>query len=233
MAALMAQGVDFVFEKHVLRSSDFRRGVALGTRDHIIVLKKPAAWPAWMDKETYKGTADEIILREVKVKGKILITTLLNPKEVSKEEIGELYAKRWLVEVDLRTIKIVLQMDILRCKTPQMVNKEIVVHLLGYNLIRTVMAQTAHQWKILPREISFKATIQLLNAFREKGLLAGNKDLLGNYNNLFKAIGQHRVMDRPGRVEPRLVKRRPKHRLFMTQPRNVLRKLLLKKMALN
>ena len=233
MAALMALGVDFIFQGYESRKSDFRRGIALGVRDHIIILEKPKQRPAWMDQKTYEGIADEIKVREVQVKGKILITTFLNPKEVSKKEIGELYAKRWLVEVDLRSIKIVLQMDILRCKTPQMVNKEIAVHLLGYNLIRTVMAQTAHQWKILPREISFKATIQLLNAFREKGLLTGDKGLQETYNNLFKAIVQHRVMDRPGRVEPRVVKRRPKHREFMMQPRDVLRKLLLKNMALN
>ena len=233
MAALMAQGVDFVFQVHVLRDSDFRTGLWLGVRDHIVVLTKPKVRPSWMDQKTYNGIADEIRVREVRVKGKILITTFLDPKEVSKKEIGELYEKRWLVEVDLRTIKIVLQMDVLRCKTPAMVNKEIAVHLLGYNLIRTVMAQTANQWQMLPRDVSFKATIQLLNAFREKGLLTGSTDLKGIYNNLFEAIGQHRVMDRPGRVEPRVVKRRPKNHPWMTQPRGVLRKILLKKMGLN
>ena len=233
MAALIAQGIDFVFQRHILRKTDFQIGLILGTRDHIIALKKPKQRPAWMDQKTYNNIADEVNIREVMVKGKILVTSLLNAKEVSKKEISNLYAKRWLVEVDLRTIKIVLQMDILRCKTPEMINKEIVVHLLSYNLIRTVMAQTAHQWKILPREISFKATVQLLNAFRGKGLLAGNKHLDQIYNNLFKAIGQHRVMDRHGRIEPRAVKRRPKQRQFMMQPRNILRKILLKKGILN
>ncbi len=232
MAVLISLGIDFVFEEHILRKSDFRRGTPLGVRDHLIVLQKSQR-PTWMDRKTYEGIANELLVREVKVKGKILLTTFLKPKEVSKKEIGELYEKRWSVEVDLMAIKTVLQMDILRCKTPQMVNKEIAVHLLGYNLIRAVMAQSAHQWQILPREISFKATIQLLNAFREKGLFAEKKDLKKMYLSLFRAIVQHRVMDRPGRMEPRVVKRRPKHYSLMMQPRAILRRRLLSKVCLN
>ena len=233
VAALIARGVDCVFEGYALRKSDFRRGKVLGVRDHLIIWEKPKQRPAWMNQKTYEEFPDQVQVREVKVNGKILITTFLNPKEVSKKEIGELYEQRWLIEVDLKAIKIVLQMDILRCKTPEMVNKEIAVHLLGYNLIRAVMAQAAHYWQLLPREISFKATIQLLNAFREKGLLAGRKILERIYQSLFKAIAQHRVMDRPGRLEPRVVKRRRKQHPWMTQPRAILRERLLKIRGLN
>ena len=94
------------------------------------------------------------------------------------------------------------------------------------------MAQSAYQWQISPREISFKATIQLLNAFREKGLFAG-KNLEKIYQSLFKSIAQHRVMDRPGRIEPRVVKRRPKQYSLMMQPRYILRQQLLKTVSLN
>lgn len=233
IAALIGQRVDCVFEQHILRKSDFRIGIKLGVRDHLIVLEKPKKKPAWMEQKSYEGMPNEIMAREVKVKGKILVTTFLNPKEVSKKEIGELYEKRWLVEVDLMAIKTVLQMDILRCRTPEMVNKEIAVHLLGYNLIRAVMAQSAYQWQLLPREISFKATIQLLNAFREKGLLTSKKGLGRVYQSLFKAIAQHRVKDRPGRVEPRVVKRRPKGYSLMMQPRVILRQRLLTIATLN
>ena len=228
IATLISRGVDFVFEEHILRKSDFRRGIQLGVRDHLIIWKKPKQRPAWMDEKAYEEIAEEISIREVKVKSKVLVTTFLKPKEVSKQEIGELYDKRWLVEVDLMAIKTVLQMDILRCKTPEMVNKEIAVHLLGYNLIRTVMAQSAYQWQLLPREISFKTTIQLLNAFREKGLLSKEKGLEENYRILFKAIAQHRVMNRPGRIEPRVTKRRPKNYAWMMEPREVLRRRLRK-----
>lgn len=233
ISTLIEKGVDCVFQRHVLRQSDFRRGVQLGVRDHIIVWEKPKQRPVWMDQKTYEEIPDEIKLREVKVKGKILITTFLNPKEVSKKEIGELYEKRWFIEVDLMTIKTVLQMNILRCKTPEMVHKEIAVHLLGYNLIRAIMAQSAYQWQIYPRELSFKATVQLLNAFREKGLLKSRKNLERIYQSLYKAIAQNRVMNRSGRVEPRVVKRRPKPYLLMMQPRSILRQRLLKKIILN
>ncbi len=228
IAALIAQGVDCVLEQHILRKSDFGKGVKLGVRDHMIILEKPRAKPAWMSQKVYDGIADEIKIREVKVKGKILVTTFLKPKEVSKKEIGELYEKRWLVEVDLMAIKTVLQMDILRCKTPEMVNKEIVVHLLGYNLLRAVMAESAYRGQVFPREISFKTTIQLLNAFREKGLLTNEKGFGEIHQSLLKAIAQHRVMDRPGRIEPRVVKRRPKQHAYMTQPRAILRQYLRK-----
>ena len=232
IAVLILLGVDCVFQRHVLRQGDFREGVRLGVRDHLVVWSKPVR-PAWMDQKTYETIPDEITLREVQAGGRILITTFLNPREVSKKEISSLYEQRWQVEVDLRAIKEVLQMDILRCKTPEMVDKEIAVHLLGYNLIRTVMAQVAWHRGILPREVSFKATVQLVNAFRGKGLLAGNKNTYGIYQNLLDAIARHRVMDRPGRLEPRVVKRRPKQYPRMMQPRAILRENLLKKDGLN
>ena len=94
-------------------------------------------------------------IREIKINGKVITTALLDPKEVTRKEIGELYTERWLIEVDFRFIKTVLQMDILRCKTPDMVCKEIWVHLLAYNLIRTVMAQAAHRYNLPPRTPEF------------------------------------------------------------------------------
>ena len=231
LAALITKGVDGVFQRHVLRKSDFRRGIRLGTRDHIIVWKKPVQRPKWMSKATYKKIPAEIKLREVKVKGKILITTFLNPKEVSKKEIGDLYLKRWLIEVDFRAIKTVMQMDILRCKSPEMVEKEIAVHLLGYNLIRTVMAETAAQWKISPRDVSFKAAIQLLNAFRSRGLLNSEIKIKEILEELFRAIAKNRVNDRQGRFEPRVVKRRNTKYSLMMKPRQILKEKLAKAAA--
>lgn len=228
LSELIIKGVDGVFQRHTLRKSDFRRGIQLGVRDHIIVWKKPIQRPKWMSKTTYERIPTEIKLREVKVKGKVLITTFLNPKEVSKKEIGELYMKRWLIEVDFRAIKTVMQMDILRCKSPEMVEKEIAVHLLGYNLIRTVMAETALQWQVKPRDISFKATIQLLNAFRERGLLNSETKTREILEELFRAIVRNRVNNRPGRLEPRVIKRRNTKYSLMMKPRRILKNKLAK-----
>ena len=228
LAALITKGVDGVFQRHTLRKSDFRQGIRLGARDHVIIWKKPIQRPKWMSKAIYEKIPAEIKLREVKVKGKILITTFLNPKDVSKKEIGDLYLKRWLIEVDFRAIKTVMQMDILRCKSPEMVEKEIAVHLLGYNLIRTVIAETAVQWKISPRDVSFKATIQLLNAFRGRGLLNGEIKITPIRDELFRAIARNLVNDRPGRVEPRVVKRRKSKYSLMMKPRQILKEKLVK-----
>lgn len=199
----MLRGVDCVFKRDGRRKGDFRGGIYLGTRDHLIVWSKPAR-PAWMDRETWQKIPDEITVRELRVGGRTIITTLLDHKEVHKKEVGELYQQRWQVEVDLRSIKTVLQMDILRCKTPEMVNKEIAVHLLGYNLIRVVMVQAAWRQGIRPREVKvLKTTVQLLNAFRQHGLLTDEENLPGIRGVLFKAIAVHRVMNRQGRMEPR------------------------------
>ena len=122
-------------------------------------------------------------------------------------------------------------MDILRCKSPEMVEKEIAIHLLGYNLIRTVMAETAVRWKISPRDISFKAAIQLLNSFRGRGLLNSEMKMKGVLKELFTAIARNRVNDRPGRLEPRVVKRRPKGYSLMMKTRRILKKKLLKTAA--
>jgi phosphatidylethanolamine-binding protein (PEBP) family uncharacterized protein len=163
-----------------------------------------------MTETIYRQIPETLTIREIKSHGKVIVTTLLDPKEATRKEIAELYTKRWLIEVDFSFIKTVLQMDVLRCKTPDMVRKEIWVHLLAYNLIRTVMAQAAHRYDVSPRTLSFKGTLQQLNAFKDVLLLADEKHLSSVYEHLLKAISRHRVGNRPGRREPRAVKRRRK-----------------------
>jgi hypothetical protein len=132
-------------------------------------------------------------------------------------------------QVDLRFIKTILEMDILRCKTPSMVRKEIWVHLLAYNLIRTVMAQAAYRFRISPRTLSFKGTIQLLNAFKSLLLSADEKSFPLLYGHFLTSIARHRVGNRPGRSEPRAVKRRPKSYPLLSVPRKEARKELSRK----
>ena len=158
-------------------------------------------------------------IREIKINKKVITTTLLNPKKVTRTELGKLYPKRWLIEVDFRFIKTVPQMDIFRCKTPDMVCKEIWVNLLEYNLIRKVMAQAAHRHNLPPRTLSFKGTLQQLNAFKERFLHTTKKRLSTMYGHFLKAIVSHRVGNRSGRSEPRAVKRRRKPYPLLTKPR--------------
>ncbi len=219
IAMLQSKGVDVLFQQHASRKSDFRCGHRLGHKDHLITWMKPAR-PEWMDEATYLAMPETLAVREIKSSGKVIVTTILDPKEASRAEIAELYTQRWLVEVDLRSIKETLQMGILRCKTPEMVRKEISVHFLAYNLIHMAMAQAAFQKTISPRSVSFKGTVQQLNAFQTTIRMADNARLLSVFEILINAVAGHRVGNRPGRSEPRAVKRRPKSHPLLTVPRS-------------
>ncbi len=220
IAEMLERGVDVVFEQHGARKTDFRRGKRLGTRDHLVHWSKPAK-PEWMDEETYNDYPDEIQVREVKVGKKILVTTFLSPRKVTKAELERLYWQRWNVELDLRNIKATLGMDTLRCKTPQMCEKEFWVYLLTYNLIRLLMAEAALRAAVSPRQLSFKHTLQIWVAWNQHQFFATTRE---DPSVLFALIAEIRVGDRPGRVEPRAVKRRPKPYPRLNKSRHEARK---------
>jgi hypothetical protein len=151
IAPLLARGVDGVYRMHQRRNYDFRRGRRLGVEDHVVRWTKPPR-PEWMDEALYAELPGELLIRELRVRVQrvgfrveevVLVTTLLDAREYSKEEVADLYLKRWNIELDLRSIKAVMKMDVLRCETPAMVEKEIWMHLLAYNLIRKLMTQAA------------------------------------------------------------------------------------------
>lgn len=227
IARLLALGVDVLMPQHHLRATDFRRGQHLGVRDHVVTWVRPQR-PTWMEEATYATMPETLVMRECRVGGRTLVTTLTDARAVHKQELVELYRQRWQVELDLRAIKTVMQMDILRCKTPAMVEKEIAVHLLAYNLVRAVMAQAADIANLLPRQLSFKAALQLLNAFEMNLRHGPHASLAQRRANLLAAIAQCRLPYRPNRVEPRAVKRRPSQYRLLTKPRFVLRERLLR-----
>ena len=150
------------------------------------------------------------------VDGKVLVTTLLDPKQTPKNELKKLYRQRWNIEVDLRNIKTTLGMEVLSCKTPEMVVKEIWAYLLAYNLIRLLMAQAAHLADLLPRQLSFKHTLQLWIIWGQTQL---GYDVDEKLDTLFVLIAQQQVGQRRGRIEPRAVKRRPKPYPLLTKTR--------------
>jgi len=200
---------------HASRKSDFRRGKRNSKGDHIVMWKKPPK-PEWMSDEEYNKMPDKLQVREIKQKNRIIITTLLDTKKYDKKDIIWLYDLRWNIELDLRSIKDVMHMDILRCKTPAMVRKEIWIHLLAYNIIRYVMVQSGRINKIDPRRLSFKNALQSFNAFCKK---IGIK-IAKLFNVMIREIARHKLVMRPGRKEPRVVKRRPKIKNYMTKLRN-------------
>lgn len=218
LCALRERGIDAVFEQHGARrrSSDFRCGQRLGQRDHLIVLEKPTIKPEWMTQADYEQAPDTVTVRELRTGGKTLVTTLLCPRRTGKSALKSLYRNRWHVELDLRNIKSTLGMDTLSCKSPAMAIKEIWIYLLAYNLIRLMMAQAALLADCLPRQLSFKHTVQIWIAWAQHGTGAEHDEELGA---LFVLIAQQRVGERPGRIEPRAIKRRPKPYPLLTTPR--------------
>jgi hypothetical protein len=221
-------GVDSVYRQHQLRLSTRLRVRRLGPGDWLLRLPKPQR-PAWMDRASYQQIPDELLVREVffrvrvrgwRVRQLTLVTTLCDAEQHPLEELARVYHARWQAEVDLRSIKITMQMDVLRCKTPDMVRKEIWMHLLAYNLIRTVMAEAAERANMQPREVSFKGALQTLTAYRPLVEQATAHALPPLYESMLSAIASHRVGDRPNRYEPRAIKRRPKEHDLLTIPRH-------------
>ena len=170
LCELVRGGVDGVFEQFGARrrSTDFTRGEHLGANDHLIDLVKPKR-PEWMSPWEYDQFPATLKVRELKAGGKILVTTFLDPKETSKREVAALLRRRWHVELDIRNIKTTLGMEQLRCKTPEMARKELWVYLLAYNLIRLLMAQSALLADQIPRQLSFKHSVQVWLAWQQRG----------------------------------------------------------------
>ena len=225
IALPLARGIDIVVRKHQCRATDFRTGERLGKDDHLVVWRRPQR-PKWMSEEQYATLPDELTLREVRIhvkqkgfrtKSLVVVTTLVDAKEYPPEEIALLYRRRWQAELNLRSLKIVLQMDHLRCKTPQRDRNEFYTHLLGYNLIRGVMAVAAFQSGRSPWEISFKGTLQSLDEFLP--ILLSKISTEQWCQELLKAAATHIVGQRPDRIEPRLRKRRPKPYKHLREPR--------------
>lgn len=214
IATLMAAGVDVLFEQHGARITDLRRGRSLGTRDHIVRWPKPKSRPQWMTPEQYAEAPEELELRECQVHHQVLVTTLRDHRRIGKDDLSELYARRWNVELDLRNLKTTTGMDVLRCQTPQMNDKQLWAHLLAYNVIRLLMAQAASHAGKDPRELSFKHTVQLWSEWVARGLSAAHDG-----GRLFELIAQSKAGHRPGRIEARMRKRRPKSYPWLKTPR--------------
>jgi hypothetical protein len=185
--------------------------------------------PRGMSGERYRSYPESLTMRQVSVDAhgrnnraeQFKVVTTILAASIGGGQIGELYERRWDGEVDIRSIKSTMKMDILRCKTPAMVHKEIWTHLLAYNLLRTVMAVAASASAVEPREISFKGAKQALTAFAPKLEAARPEQRAGLVDAMLTAVAYHRVGDRPGRWEPRARKRRPKPGARLMQPRCV------------
>ena len=211
IAALQQAGVDVLFEQHGSRNTDFRLGEKLGKRDHRVYWRRPKR-PQWMSPEQYATVPEELCVRELQTGERVLVTTFLHAHAVGKRELARLYEQRWHVELDLRNIKTSMGMEVLSCRSPDMVEKELWVYLLAYNIVRLLMAQGAVEHGVLPRQLSFKHTAQLWVQWQ----VSAREDTPALLPRL---IGQVRVGNRPTRMEPRARKRRPKSYQWLKVPR--------------
>ena len=225
LAYLLSLGADVVVRQHQLRHTNFRCGKHLGKRDHIVNWIKPQR-PSWMDDASYQSAPEFLRLRETQVGGWILVSSLCDA-DVGKSDLQQLYGWRWQIELDFRAIKSVMQMDVLRCQSPAMVLKEIAAYLLAYNLVRAVMAQAACVACVLPRQLSFKTALQQLRAFEQSLRHRRCADVSAAQQAIIQAISCKRLPHRPGRVEPRVIKRRTINHPIMTRPRAELRRDLV------
>lgn len=228
VALLRERGVDLLTRQHQRRVTDFRYGKRLGRRDQLVQWPRPRR-PAWMDAETYARMPLHMAMRQTEVGGRILVTTLTDAHESSAQELDGLYSRRWQVEVDLRSIKAQMGMGIVRAKSPAMVDKEIGVYLLAYNLVCALMVRAAGTSTVLARALSFKATLQLLLAFQQRLRLSAARTAKTMTAHLLGAISMLVLPVRPGRVEPHAIKRRPKNHALLTVPRQHARDAILRK----
>lgn len=235
IAGLADRGVDVLFRMHQRRKHDFRRGRRIAATDHVVFWTKPER-PDWMDEATYARMPARMEMRELKVTVDqpgfrvhelVLVTTMCDGAAYTKQELAELYLDRWNVELDLRAIKCVLQMEILRCKSPAMVEKEIWMHALAYDLIRGLTAEAARSHDRRPRDLSFKGTLQTMTAFQDVLRRATAEERPALMETLLAAIAHHRVGDRFGRIEPRANKRRPRQQRYLKEPRAEARNRLM------
>ncbi|HEY2430982.1 MAG TPA: IS4 family transposase [Acidimicrobiales bacterium] len=234
IAPLSRRGVDGVYRLHQLRVADFRRGRRLGKEDHVVTWSKPAR-PDWMERATYDDLPGTMEVRVVRVhvdrrgfRTRVLdlVTTLLDAEVYTRNDLASLYRRRWDAELNLRSIKVVLDLDVLRCKAPESVRKEIWMGLLGYNVIRAVMAEAAGAHGRMPHRLSFKGALQTVlahaEALREE---AGQRRRL--WKILLESVANDEVGHRPDRVEPRARKRRPKPYPLLMVPRKEAKEALL------
>jgi hypothetical protein len=198
-----------------------------GRPDGDVILWHRPNKPRGMTGEEYRRYPKTLLMRQVTVDARDkenraerfqVVTTILDAS-IDGGQIGDLYERRWEGEIDIRSIKSVMQMEFLRCKTPEMVHKEIWAHLLAYNLLRTVMAVAAGENGLEPRQVSFKGAKQAVTAFAPKIEAARPKDRPALIDAMLVVIAYHRVGNRPGRWEPRATKRRPRHGARLNQTR--------------
>jgi hypothetical protein len=233
---LSQRGVDCVMRNHPCRTKGVTQIKRFGKADRLVLWHKSTVGPQWLTKTQWKAIPQQLAIREITVrvemkgfrtKSLILVTTLTDPKTFPKEAFAELYLKRWRAELYLRDIKTTMGMDILRCKSPDMVEKELWMRIIAYNLVRALMLQSAQTYSVSCERISFKGTLSTLRQWAPSlaHLSVRNPQRLSLYRTMLLYIAKDTLPYRPYRVEPRAIKRRPKPYQYLTKPRHLFKEI--------
>ncbi len=234
IALLSRRSVDCVFRMHHLRKTDFSKGKRFGPYDHLVTWKKPRKGTIRMKPELYAQLPETMLLREIRyfinIKGfrteKVtLVTTLLDHHIYTYELLAELYGLRWQVEIDLRHLKTTMKMEHIQSKTPEMVRKEFYCHLLAYNLIRATLWEAGIKHNVRPLRLSYTGAIQHVLSFVPMLAIMKNRDII--YGVMLTIISQGKLLDRPFRVEPRMVRSKKRSFPRLTRPRREIRQKLI------
>ncbi len=223
---------DAVIRLHKSRKQQMRKKKRIGPNDRLVTWQKPKSRPKGLSKEEYNSLPETLTVREIhyyicipgrRTQQVTLITTLLDEEAYPVREFLKLYQLRWEAELNLRHLKTSLGMDILRSKTPEMVRKEIYVHLLAYNLLRTVMWSAGTQLGVNPLRLSLQEARHHLDNFVDEFKNCGTRKRKKLWTTMLEIIAHKPMKKRPLRFEPRVKKRRPKSYPLMTKPRSFLR----------
>ena len=218
-ALLIKQGSHILVQNHAQRKPDFAEGEQLGAKDHIMHWKKPIKRPVWMTEDKYQVLPKEIGIREFAVGGIVYVTTLLDGKAYHKNELAKLYKERWKIELDFRSIKTNMKMEMLRCKSADRVRKEIAVYFLSYNLIRANIARSAVINKKIPRQVSYMTAVQLYNEIKVQLTSHTGGILKHIIRSTLDAMVSIDIGKQKRKNQPRVIKRRPKAYPLLTKPR--------------
>ena len=231
---LMGRGVDCVMRNHQRRTvgktvlKSFRRG------DRLILWHKSAVRPAWVDMDDWKAMPQTLALREIQFQAAVrgfrvetitVVTTLLDPDRFPADAFADLYRRRWQAELFLRDIKTTMGMDILRCKTPGMVHKELAIYLIAYNLVRLTMLEAAQKHNAPVERLSFKGTLSTIRSWASIFAAVAEPRRRALWTGLLDCLAADRLPHRPNRVEPRARKRRPKNYQLLNKPRRLFKEI--------
>ncbi len=237
MALLWLRNVHSLFRLHHARPRDFRKGKRLGKDDRLLVWRKPDDWqkPRFIPKSLWRRLPTELSVRMIRfalqipgyrTKSVILITTLLDPKLYPAAELAQLYARRWRIELWFRDIKTSMGMETLRCLSPKMVHKELEMFFIAYNFIRCLIADAAQVHDVAIERLSFKGTVDSVRQFSAAIAQARSRKKKNQlFARLLELIAKDKVPERPGRREPRAVKRRPKPFQKLNRPRHLMKEM--------